>query len=106
MYAHLSHILLFLYESSTPLLHSVSDFECPNLSTYPGWGKTSSGDTADVLQEAEVTVASKYLCMGTMLYEEGEIITDDMLCAAGHRTDACQVKTSVGMFKDFSFSPT
>jgi len=55
-----------------------------------GWGKTSSGDTADVLQEAEVTVASKYLCMGTMLYEEGEIITDDMLCAAGHRTDACQ----------------
>ena len=59
-----------------------------------------------MLQEAEVTVAPKYLCMDTMLYEEGEIITDDMLCAAGHRTDACQVKTSVGMFKDFSFSPT
>ena len=58
-----------------------------------------------MLQEAEVTVAPKYLCMDTMLYEEGEIITDDMLCAAGHRTDACQVKTSVGMLKDFSFSP-
>ena len=46
-----------------------------------------------MLQEAEVTIVSKYLCIGTMLYELGEIITDDMICAAGNGTDACQVNT-------------
>ena len=48
-----------------------------------------------MLQEAEVTVVSKYLCLGTMLYELNEIITDDMICAAGNGTDSCQVKTTV-----------
>ena len=48
-----------------------------------------------MLQEAEVTVVSKYLCLGTMLYELGEVITDDMICAAGNGTDSCQVKTTV-----------
>ena len=62
---------------------------------YLGWGKTSYGGSSDVLQEAEVTVVSKYLCLGTMLYELGEVITDDMICAAGNGTDSCQVKTTV-----------
>ena len=62
---------------------------------YLGWGKTSFGGSSDVLQEAEVTVVSKYLCLGTMLYELNEIITDDMICAAGNGTDSCQVKTTV-----------
>ena len=63
--------------------------------TFLGWGKTSSGGSSDVLKEAEVTVVSKYLCIGTMLYELGEVITDDMICAAGNGTDACQVNISL-----------
>ena len=59
-----------------------------------------------MLQEAEVTVVSKYLCLGTMLYELGELITDDMICAAGNGTDSCQVKPTVySAVDDFSFSP-
>ena len=51
-------------------------------------------------------MVSKYLCLGSMLYELGEVINDDMISAAGNGTYSCQVKTTVySQWKDFSFSP-
>ena len=47
---------------------------------------------SDVLQEAEVIVATKSECIAAMSSGDSSPITDDMICAIGNGTDACQVK--------------
>ena len=54
-----------------------------------GWGTTSfGGSTSDVLLEVEVDLYSQSECQAA--YNDGETITDRMVCAARDGKDSCQ----------------